>query len=311
MRAMGAAEWGMLGALSVLWGGSFFFVGVAIAELPPLTIVALRVGLAALALNLAVLALGRRMPGDGRTWAAFLTMGLLNNVVPFCLITWGQTHIASGLAAILNATTPLFAVFLAHAMTGDERMSVDRLVGAGVGFAGVMVMIGLGALAELGADLLAQLAVLGAALSYAFAGVYGRRFGRAGIEPTIAATGQLTASALVLTPAALVVERPWTLPLPGTEVCIAVAGLALLSTALAYLLYFRILARAGATRLLVVTFLIPPLAIALGAAFLGERLAPSHFAGMALIGLALALIDGRLGRRRAAAHQDRVGGEGA
>ena len=311
MRAMGAAEWGMVVALSVLWGGSFFLVGVAVDGLPPLTIVALRVMLAALALNLAVLAMGERMPGGGRAWASFLAMGLLNNAVPFSLIAWGQTHIASGLASILNATTPLFTVLVAHALTGDERMSAGRLGGAIVGFAGVAVMIGPDALWGLGADLLAQFAILGAALSYAFAGVFGRRFARIGVEPLMAATGQVTASALVLAPAALAVETPWRLPMPGTEVWAAVAGLALLSTALAYLLYFRVLARAGATNLLVVTFLIPVSAIALGVAVLGERLAPLHFAGMALIGLGLALIDGRMGRRRAAARQQRVGGEGA
>ena len=301
MRAMGAAEWAMLGALSVLWGGSFFFVGVAVVELPPLTIVALRVGVAALALHLVVLAMGLRMPCGGRAWADFLAMGLLNNVVPFSLIVWGQTHIASGLAAILNATTPLFTVFVAHALTRDERMRAGHLAGAVLGFAGVAVMIGPDALAGLGADLVAQLAVLGAAMSYAFAGVFGRRFARTGVAPSLAATGQVTASVLVLAPLALAVETPWELPAPGAEVWGAVVGLALLSTALAYLLYFRILARAGATNLLVVTFLIPVSAIALGAAVLGERLAPLHFAGMALIGLGLALIDGRLVRCRTAA----------
>ena len=257
MRVMGTAEWGMLVALSVLWGGSFFFVGVAVTALPPLTIVALRVGLAALALNLVVLAMGRRMPGGVRVWAAFLAMGLLNNVVPFSLIVWGQTQIASGLASILNATTPLFTMLVAHAMTGDERMSAGRLGGAMVGFAGVAVMIGPDALRGIGADLLAQLAVLGAAVSYAFAGVFGRRFARAGVEPLSAASGQVTASALVLAPLALAVETPWALPAPGAAVWGAVVGLALLSTALAYVLYFRILARVGATNLLVVTLLIP------------------------------------------------------
>ena len=314
MRTMGAVEWGMLLALSVLWGGSFFFVGVAVEALPPLTIVALRVGLAALALNLAVLALGLRMPGGGRPWAAFLAMGLLNNAIPFSLIVWGQTHIASGLASILNATTPLFTVLIAHALTGDERMSAGRAAGAMVGFAGVTVMIGSDALTGLGADLLAQLAVLGAAVSYAFAAVFGRRFARIGVAPLIAATGQVTASALLLAPLALVVETPWTLPAPAAHVWGAMAGLALLSTALAYVLYFRVLARAGATNLLIVTFLIPVSAIVLGAAVLGERLAPVHFAGVTLIGLGLGLIDGRwrrLGSGRAAAHQEGVGDEGA
>jgi len=292
-RTMGAVEWTLLIGLSVLWGGSFFFVGVAVDGLPPLTIVVLRVGIAAFALNVAVVALGLRMPSDRRAWGAFLGMGLLNNLIPFSLIAWGQTHIASGLASILNATTPLCTVVVAHFLTRDEKMNAGRLAGVVIGFAGVVVMIGPGALQELGVNVAAQLAVLAAAIAYAFAGVFGRRFRQMDIPPLITATGQVTASTLMLVPMALVVDRPWTLPMPTTEVWGAVVGLALLSTALAYVLYFRILATAGATNLLLVTFLIPISAILLGATLLGERLATQHFAGMVLIGLGLAAIDGR------------------
>jgi drug/metabolite transporter (DMT)-like permease len=290
---MGAVEWTLLIGLSVLWGGSFFFVGVAVDGLPPFTIVVLRVGIAAFALNVAVVALGLRMPSDRRAWGAFLGMGLLNNLIPFSLIAWGQTHIASGLASILNATTPLCTVVVAHFLTRDEKMNAGRLAGVVIGFAGVVVMIGPEALEGFGVDVAAQLAVLAAATAYAFAGVFGRRFRRMGIAPLITATGQVTASTLMLVPMALVVDRPWTLPMPTTEVWGAVVGLALLSTALAYILYFRILATAGATNLLLVTFLIPISAILLGATLLGERLATQHFAGMVLIGLGLAAIDGR------------------
>ena len=303
-RSMTALEWGLLLALSVLWGGSFFFVGVAVRDLPPLTIVVLRVGLAAVALYLVLLVLRVRMPADPRVWAAFFGMGLLNNAIPFALIVWGQTQIASGLAAILNATTPLFTVIVAHALTADERMTGGRLVGVAVGFAGVAVMIGLDALAGLGAGVLAQLACLAAALSYALAGVYGRRFRRMGVAPLPTAAGQVTASTVMLLPLALIVDQPWTLPVPGSETVAALVGLAVLSTALAYILYFRILATAGATNLLLVTFLIPVSAILLGALVLGERLAPGHFLGMALIGLGLSAIDGRLWRRLA---RNRVG----
>lgn len=297
-RAMTAAEWAMLLALSVLWGGSFFFTGIAVKELPPLTIVVLRVGLAAAMLYAAMWLLGVRMPRDGKTWAAFLGMGLLNNVIPFCLIVWGQTHIASGLAAIINATTPLFTVVVAHALTADEKMSPNRLAGVTVGFIGVALMIGPDALAGIGADVLAQVAVLAAALSYAFAGVFGRRFARMGVAPMVTATGQVTASTLMLVPMALLVDRPWTLPMPGAPVWAAIFGIAALSTALGYVLYFRILATAGASNLLLVTFLIPVSAIGLGFLVLGEQLAPRHFLGMALIGAGLAAIDGRLIRRR-------------
>jgi drug/metabolite transporter (DMT)-like permease len=292
-KTMGVVEWTLLIGLSVLWGGSFYFVGVAVDGLPPFTIVVLRVGIAALALNVAVLAMGLRMPSDRRAWVAFFGMGFLNNLMPFCLIVWGQTHIASGLASILNATTPMYTVVAAHFLTRDEKMNAGKLAGVVIGFAGVIAMIGPEALKGLGVDVFAQLAVLGAAMAYAFAGVFGRRFQRMGIAPLITATGQVTASTLMLAPVALVVDRPWTLPMPTAEVWGAIVGLALLSTALAYILYFRILATAGATNLLLVTFLIPVSAIVLGATLLGERLAPEHFAGMVLIGLGLAAIDGR------------------
>ena len=264
-RAMGPLTWALLIALSILWGGSFFFVGVALDALPPFTIVTLRVGLAALALNLVVVAVGLRMPTDLRTWAAFFAMGLVNNAVPFSLIVWGQTHIASGLASILNATTPLFTVVVAHVLTSDEKMSRGGVAGVLVGVAGVVVMIGPEMLGGLGTNVVAQIAVLGASLAYALAGVFGRRFGRMGVAPLLTATGQVTASTLLLIPVALVVDRPWTLAAPGAEIWAAVVALALLSTALAYVLYFRILASAGATNLILVTFLIPVSAIGLAA----------------------------------------------
>lgn len=291
---MGAMEWVLLLILSVLWGGSFFFVGVAVKALPPFTIVALRVGLAAIALNVVVCATGLRMPTDLRVWGAFLGMGLLNNMIPFCLIVWGQTHITSGLASIFNATTPIFTVIVAHAFTKDEKLTGGRLFGIIVGFAGAAVIIGLDSLDNLGTNTLAQLAVLGAALSYAFAGVYGRRFKSYGVSPLITATGQVTASTLFLVPLAAFVDQPWSLAMPSYETWAAMLGLALFSTALAYILYFRILATAGATNLLLVTFLIPVSAILLGALFLGEQLALKDFTGMGLIFLGLAAIDGRL-----------------
>lgn len=293
-RSMTAREWAMLLVLSVLWGGSFFSTGVALRELPPLTLVVLRVGLAALILNLVVPLAGLSMPTAPRVWAAFLGMGLLNNALPFCLIVWGQTQIASGLAAILNATTPLWGVLVAHALTADERATGPRLAGVVAGLAGVAVMVGPSLLGGLGGELLPQLAVVAAAVSYAFAGVFGRRFARIGVPPLATAAGQVTASTLMLLPVALLVDRPWTLAVPGPATWGAIAGIAILSTALAYVLFFRILASAGATNLMLVTFLIPVSAILLGALVLGEHLAPRHFAGMALIGLGLAAIDGRL-----------------
>ncbi|QDL93746.1 DMT family transporter [Paroceanicella profunda] len=294
---MGASEWLMLLGLSVLWGGSFLFVGVAVRDLPTLTIVGLRVWLAALALWAVVVMTGRPVPRRAAVWGAFLGMGLLNNVIPFVLIVHGQQEIASGLASILNATTPLFTVVVAGALLPDERMSAPRVLGVLAGFAGVVVMIGPDLAGGPGRGLAAQLSILGAALSYAFAGVFGRRFRRMGVDPVTTAAGQVGASSLLLVPLVLAIDRPWALPMPSAGAVLAVLALALVSTALAYILYFRILARAGATNLVLVTFLIPVWAVLLGVGLLDERLEPRHLAGMLLIGLGLAAIDGRLLRR--------------
>ena len=291
---MTARVWAWLLSLSVLWGGSFFFAKVALGELAPLSVVFGRVALAAFALNL-VLALTagslfqRKVP-----WRSFFAMGLLNNLVPFALIFWGQTQIASGLASILNATTPLFTLVVAHFLTQDERIDAIKLSALVIGIGGVAALMGPDALAG-SHGVLGQLACLGAALSYAFAGVYGRRFKTMGVAPLDAAAGQVTASTMLILPIMLIIDQPWTLPaFPSATGWASLAGLALLSTALAYVLYFRILAAAGATNLLLVTFLIPVTAILLGVAVLGEHLLPRHFVGMALIGLSLAAIDGRL-----------------
>jgi len=291
---MNRGGWFMLVVLSVLWGGSFFFIGVAVQGLPPLTIAALRVSLAAITLLVILYFSGVLLPRDQGVWRSFLVMGVLNNVIPFCLIIWGQTRIASGLASILNATTPLFAVVAAHLLTTDEKITPQKVAGLLIGFGGVIVIFGQDALQGVGHSTFGQLAVLGAAVSYSLAGIYGRRFARLGVRPVVTATGQVTASSLLLIPAALVLERPLDLPIPGLEVWLAVVSLAVVSTAFAYILYFRILAIAGATNVLLVTLLIPLSAIVLGALFLGEQLAARQLVGMVLIGLGLLAIDGRI-----------------
>ena len=298
-RAMSGGEWAMLLVLSAVWGGSFFFNEIALRELPVFTVVVARVVLAALILLLVMRIKGEALPRDHRIWAAFVGMGLLNNVIPFSLIVAGQQHVASGVASILNASTPLFGVIFAHFLTKDERMTRARLAGTVIGFAGVAVMIGPSALSGMGGQLLPQLLCLGGAISYAFAGIYGRRFRSMGVTPLATATGQVVVSSLILLPLMLIVDRPWALPMPSPQAIAALIGVAAISTAFAYLLYFRILATAGATNLLLVTFLIPVSAILLGTLVLDEALLPRQIAGMALIGLGLAAIDGRLLRRRA------------
>ncbi len=290
---MNARVWAMLVLLSILWGGSFFFVGVVVTDLPPLTIVTLRVGIAAMTLWVIALMIGLRPPKELRVWGAFLRMGLLNNVIPFALIVWGQTQIASGLASILNAATPIFAVVVAGILLPDERTTLLKLAGVAIGFVGVVVMIGLPALS--GNDsLIAQLAVIAATLSYAFAGVYGRRFKAMGVNPMITAAGQVTASTIILVPITLIVDCQLDITGVSSETWAAITGLAVLSTAIAYILYFKILELAGATNVLLVTLLVPVSAILLGSLFLNESLEAIHFVGMLLIALGLSAIDGRL-----------------
>lgn len=290
---MSSRAWLLLLALSFLWGGSFFFVGVAVGALPPLTIVALRVGIAAALLWAALTLLDIARPRGARAWGALATMGLLNNVLPFTLIVWAQQTLPSGLAAILNATTPLWTVLVAHALTQDEPATRAKLAGVLLGFAGVAAMMGAEAAGGVTAAGPATLAMLGATLAYACAGVFGRCFRAMGIAPMQAAVGQLTAAAAALLPIAALVDRPWTLPMPPATAAASILGLAALSTALAYVLYFRILALAGAVNLLLVTFLIPISALLLGTWLLQEVLAPRHLLGMALIGAGLAAIDRR------------------
>jgi len=294
---MSSIEWSMLVALSIMWGGSFFFNEIALGEIPIMTLAFLRVAIAAVVLTVFLHIWGERLPASGSIWSAFFAMGLLNNVLPFTLILAGQQHIASGVASILNAATPLFTVVLAHFLTRDERMTPHKVLGVLIGFTGVAAMIGSDAVRDLGRDVVAQTLCLAGALSYAFAGIFGRRFRSLKITPIATATGQVIASSILLMPLMLITDRPWNLPMPEVAAIGSVIGVATLSTALAYILYFRILATAGATNLLLVTLLIPVSAILLGALVRGEALHPHHAAGMILIAVGLALIDGRLWRR--------------
>lgn len=300
---MRLGEWGMLAGLSVIWGGSFFFSKVALGELPPLSVVLGRVALAALTLAGVLSVTGVTFPRGREAWRTFAIMGMFNNIVPFGLIFWGQTHIASALASIMNATTPLFTALAAHLLTRDERLTPGKIVGIFLGFAGVVVMVGPqlmgGFQIGLGLDgqTLGQLACLGAAVSYALSGIYGRRFAQMGLAPAQIAFGQLSASAMMLLPVVMLVDMPWMLPVPGLKTVSAMVALAVVSTAFAYIIFFRLMARAGATNVSLVTFLIPPSAILLGVGLLGERLTQEEVVGMGLIGLGLVAIDGRLWER--------------
>ncbi len=291
-------------ALSLIWGASFFMGAVALQAVSPLILVWMRVSLAALTLWAVALVFGLPIPRGLRAWRALALMGLINNVVPFLLIFWGQVSVASGLASIFNATTPLFTVLVAALFLDDERFSRLKLLGLLLGLAGVVALVGPQALQGLGRDLLSQAAFLGAATSYACAAVFARRFRRMGLRPFSLALGQLTSSCLIMSLLVAFMEPPWLFDwgsfLARPPVWLAILVLATVATAFAYLLYFFILGRAGATNASLVTFLVPGWAIVLGFVFLHERLTGWHMLGFALILSGLAALDGRLFTRKSA-----------
>lgn len=291
---MNRADWLILLVLALIWGGAFLFIGVAVRHVHPLTYVWLRLSIAAVAMLLFLKVKGQPLGLPREVWGSMLLLALLNNALPFTLFGWGQTHIASGLASILNATTPIWGVVVAHIFTHDERMTPRKIAGVLLGFGGVATMIGPTLLANVGTDALAMLACITASLSYALAAVWARRFRRVGLSPMSVTTGQLSAGALMMLPVAFIFDQPWTQPFPPLTAIGAITALALLCTAFGYVLYFRLIDRAGATNALLVTLLVPPVAILLGAVFLSEQLAVQDFLGLALIALGLAAIDGRL-----------------
>jgi len=283
--------WAEIALLGAIWGASFVTVAVALREMGPFATVAWRTGLGAAALWAAVALARLPVPRAPRFWWACLVMGLLNNAIPFSLMAWGQQAIESGLTSILNAMTAVFGAVAAAALLRDERLGARRAAGVALGVAGVATIMGREALAGLDLRSLAQLAVLGGALSCAFASVWGRLH-LSGAAPAVAAAGMTAGGALISVPMALAVEGA--IPLPrSAEVWASVLCYGLAGTAGAYLLYYRILAVAGAANTMLVTLVIPPAAILLGWAILDERLAPRAFAGLGLIALGLVLLDGR------------------
>jgi drug/metabolite transporter (DMT)-like permease len=303
MSSMKPKEWWLLIILSVFWGGSFFFVEVALLDFQPFTLVFLRIAIAALILVGVVCLTGKRLPASFKTWSGYAVMGMLNNAIPFSLIVWGQTHIQSGVASILNATTPIFTVLLAHFLTSDERLTTKKIMGVVIGFAGVYLMMKPELTDGFSWRGLGQAAVLGAAVSYSFAAIFGKRF--KDIPAVVNSAGMLVCSSIIMLPLVIIIDSPWSLR-PSLEALSAVLGIAVISTAFAYLLYFHLLATAGATNVLLVTFLIPISALLLGVGILGEALKILEYAGMGSIFLGLIIIDGRasnlikqLNRRRA------------
>jgi drug/metabolite transporter (DMT)-like permease len=295
---MSPTQWALLVLLAILWGGSFLFVGIAVRELPALTIVLARVAVAAAILIPLVYALGHRLPAGIAAWQPFAVMAILNNVIPFTLIVTGQKQIASGLASVLNATTPVFTLVVAHVLTADEKLKANKLAGVLLGLAGVAVLVGPEAMFGRASSVVGMLCMLAAALSYGLSGLWGRRL--RGHAPLVTAASQLVCSSLMLLPLALLIDQPWRLPVPSGETIAALLGLAALATSLAYVVFFRIMAVSGSNNVMLVTLLIPVFAIPMGAWRLGEVVLPRQFLGAAIIAVSLLVIDGRvlsLGRR--------------
>lgn len=282
----------LLLALASVWGGSFFFAEIALTEVPPLTITLHRVFWAAPLLLIVVRIAGIPLPRDPRIWGAYLVMGALNNAIPFSLIFWGQSQIDSGLASILNGTTAMFGAVVAGLLLKDEPLTPNKLAGAGLGLIGVGLIMGPDAILGFNIANLAQLAILAGSMSYAVASVWGKAT-LAAQPPLMNACGMVIGSTVLMIPIVLIVDGPPSFAL-SPSVWSALLGLSCLSTVLAYGLYFAILKRAGAANLMLVTLLIPPFAIGLGAAFLGERLPSSAWIGFAVIAAGFAVTDGRL-----------------
>nr|WP_321260637.1 DMT family transporter [uncultured Pseudodesulfovibrio sp.] len=296
IQNMTLIEWLMLITLSIIWGGGFFFNEIALRELPPMLVVFGRISIGSLGLIAVVFITRQKARVHLHRWRQLAVLGTFNTALPFFLIVWGQQYIESGLAAVINATTPAFTILVAHFFTADERFSMRKLSGAALGLGGVATLIGTDALIGFGDHVFGQIAIMGAALSYACAATYARRL--TGMPPTVMGCLQLSAASLVMAPVVLIMTRPWELPMPGLETLAAITGLGLLCSTIASLIFFRILTSAGATNISLVTLLIPFSASTLGISFLGEPFTMRLIIGMLIVSAAAILIDGRLKFRR-------------
>ena len=289
-----AHSWLLIGILAILWGGAFFLIEVGLRSFPPITLVFIRVAFAVPPMWIAMRIMGQRLPTSAGVWSLLAVVGALNCALPFTLFFWGQQYLDSGYASILNATTPLWGVITAHFLTRDEKATPARIIGVLTGMAGIIVMVGPEAIKGLSNNLFAQIACVISTIFYSLAAIYGRRLSQTTLTPMAVATGQTVMAAVLMIPVVLIVDQPWTMDMPRLDSVLAGLTLALLSTALAYTLYFRLIDRAGASNAQLVAFLMPILAVILGIAFLGETLNQGQIFGAVLIAFGLVIIDGRL-----------------
>ncbi len=293
-KSMKLTDWLLLFLLSLLWGGSFFFNEIVLRQLSPFTLVFARVSLGAVFLWLFVFISGERPKLSGQLVIVSLVLGVFNNFIPFSLIVWGQQFIEGGEASIINASAPLFSAILGQFLRGGEKLTKNRALGLLVGWVGVFLLVGQTGVSGTGNMLLGRLSVLGASLCYALGAIYGRRYS---FPPKVLAAGMLTAAALYLIPFVVFIDKPWDINI-HTATWLSMISISLFSTALAYIIYFRLLARVGATNLLLVTFLIPLTALILGMLFLGETPGWRSFLGFGIITVGLLIVDGRFLKKK-------------
>ena len=287
-----ATELALLAALATLWGASYTFIRIGVATIPPITLIAGRTLIAGLLLVVIMRWQGVRLPTDAATWRRFLFQACLNSVIPWTMVAWGERTLDAGLATILNSTSPIFTFFLTFAVTRHEAVTSRKLLGVVSGMAGICLIVGVEALAGFGEQLTAQIVTVLAAICYAGATIFGRGF--KGLDPMAPAAGSLLCGAAILIPLSLAVDRPWTLH-PSMGSMLALLALAVFSTALAFVIYFRLIQTLGSVGTTAQAYLRVPIGVALGVLFLGERLSPTAWIGLAcvVIGVAAMTIPAR------------------
>jgi drug/metabolite transporter (DMT)-like permease len=288
-------SWAMIGTMALLWGSAFFLIEIGLQSFAPNTLVFLRLAIVAPFMMITLHFMKERLPRDLASWRQLFILGALNAALPFILFFWGQAKLDnSGYASVLNATTPLWGVIVAHFLTDDEKATRLRIAGVIVGMAGIVVMVGPSAMGGMSANLFAQIACMLSTVFYSFAAIYGRKLGQSTMTPMAVATGQVIGAAIIMLPIMLYFDRPWLRPMPTQDALLATLALAVPATALPYLLYFKTIDRAGALNAMLVAFIMPVVAIAMGIAFLGETLTNGQIAGTLLIALGLVTLDGRI-----------------
>jgi drug/metabolite transporter (DMT)-like permease len=275
-----ARELALLVLLATLWGGSYTFIKLGVATISPITLIAARTAIAGALLVIIMHWRGIRLPRDAATWRRFLFQACLNSVIPWTLIAWGERFLDAGLATILNSTSPIFTFLLTAAITRHEALNGRKLFGTLAGIVGICLIVGVQALSGLGEQFAAQLATVLATICYAGAAIFSRGF--KGLDPMAPAAGSLLAGAAILVPASLIVDRPWTLT-PSASSVLALVGLAVFSTAAAFVIYFRLIQTLGSVGTTAQAYLRVPIGVAFGVAFLGESLTSTAWIGLACV----------------------------